>query len=47
MDDPVVEHLLRSLPAHREAGDLYAESAAAFLAGPRRYVAPVVTDRRR
>ncbi|SDJ43387.1 AraC family transcriptional regulator [Nonomuraea jiangxiensis] len=30
--DPVVEHLLRSLPANREVGDLYAESAAAFLA---------------
>ncbi|MDT0466648.1 AraC family transcriptional regulator [Streptomyces gibsoniae] len=30
--DPVVEHLLRSLPAQREAGDVYAESAAAFLA---------------
>ena len=27
--DPVVEHLLRSLPAQREAGDVYAESAAA------------------
>ncbi|MER6144608.1 AraC family transcriptional regulator [Streptomyces sparsogenes] len=32
MGDPVVEHLVRSLPAQREAGDLYAESAAAFLA---------------
>ncbi|MEU0565069.1 helix-turn-helix domain-containing protein [Nonomuraea sp. NPDC005983] len=30
--DPVVEHLVRSLPANREVGDLYAESAAAFLA---------------
>ncbi|MEU3183862.1 helix-turn-helix domain-containing protein [Streptomyces sp. NPDC006923] len=30
--DPVVEHLVRSLPSQREAGDLYAESAAAFLA---------------
>ncbi|MEU1789253.1 AraC family transcriptional regulator [Streptomyces sparsogenes] len=32
MGDPLVEHLVRSLPAQREAGDLYAESAAAFLA---------------
>ncbi|MFE1855853.1 helix-turn-helix domain-containing protein [Streptomyces sp. NPDC059489] len=30
--DPVVEHIIRSLPANREAGDVYAESAAAFLA---------------
>ncbi|MGW5095462.1 helix-turn-helix domain-containing protein [Streptomyces nodosus] len=30
--DPVVEHIVRSLPASRDAGDLYAESAAAFLA---------------
>lgn len=30
--DPVVEHIVRSLPANREAGDVYAESAAAFLA---------------
>ncbi|MBP2066011.1 helix-turn-helix domain-containing protein [Streptomyces iranensis] len=30
--DPVVEHIIRSLPANREASDLYAESAAAFLA---------------
>ncbi|MEV0035540.1 helix-turn-helix domain-containing protein [Streptomyces sp. NPDC050804] len=30
--DPVVEHLVRSLPASRKSGDLYAESAAAFLA---------------
>ncbi|MEV5989257.1 helix-turn-helix domain-containing protein [Streptomyces sp. NPDC052051] len=30
--DPVVEHIVRSLPANRDAGDLYAESAAAFLA---------------
>ncbi|MET8814713.1 helix-turn-helix domain-containing protein [Streptomyces sp. NPDC004549] len=30
--DPLVEHIVRSLPANREAGDLYAESAAAFLA---------------
>ncbi|MET7288840.1 helix-turn-helix domain-containing protein [Streptomyces sp. NPDC005573] len=30
--DPVVEHLVRSLPAHRDAGDLYAESVASFLA---------------
>ncbi|MFL1429751.1 MULTISPECIES: AraC family transcriptional regulator [unclassified Nocardiopsis] len=30
--DPVVEHLLRSLPSVEAAGDLYAESAAAFLA---------------
>ena len=32
MGDPMLEHLVQSLPAHREAGDLYAESAAAFLA---------------
>lgn len=30
--DPLVESVLRSLPAARGAGDLYAESAAAFLA---------------
>ncbi|MFJ8745922.1 helix-turn-helix domain-containing protein [Embleya sp. NPDC127516] len=30
--DPVVEHLLRALPAAGGANDLYAESAAAFLA---------------
>lgn len=30
--DPLTEHLMRSLPAARDAGDLYAESAAAFLA---------------
>jgi AraC family transcriptional regulator len=29
--DSLTEHLLRSLPAARDAGDLYAESAAAFL----------------
>ncbi|TDD80930.1 helix-turn-helix domain-containing protein [Actinomadura rubrisoli] len=29
--DAVVEHLMRALPAARDAGDLYAESAAAFL----------------
>ncbi|GAA4199689.1 AraC family transcriptional regulator [Streptosporangium oxazolinicum] len=29
--DPVVEQLLRALPGTRDAGDLYAESAAAFL----------------
>lgn len=30
--DPVVEHIVRSLPTNHEAGELYAESAAAFLA---------------
>jgi AraC family transcriptional regulator len=30
--DALVEHVLRSLPAARDAGDVYAESTAAFLA---------------
>ncbi|WHT16259.1 AraC family transcriptional regulator [Crossiella sp. CA-258035] len=29
--DPLVEHLVRALPAAQDANDLYAESAAAFL----------------